>query len=142
MRTKGFADLRALVISGLRRYWSRRITLRNGDVCTVTKNLTPTTKKAMDDISIVYNTNGEWLRSSNPGGVRGLYSLFGNFVPERIAYNVGWIKFPIDRIFVRTTSAAQRFRKTSAHEIGHEILSAYGGNAYSYRHRGSSTLMA
>jgi hypothetical protein len=46
-----------------------------------------------DDIKIVYNTNGEWMRSSNPGSVRGVYSLFGNFVPEQIVYNVGWLEF-------------------------------------------------
>ena len=32
------------------------------------------------------------------------------------------------------------FAHTAAHEIGHEILAAYGGDYYSYSHRGSSTL--
>ena len=33
------------------------------------------------------------------------------------------------------------FKMTSAHEIGHEILVAFGGHAYSKRHKGSSTLI-
>jgi len=94
----------------------------------------------MDDISIVYNTNREWLRSSNPESVRGFYSLFGNFVPEIIAYNIGWIEYQNGWGFVRSINADKSFGETAAHELGHEILSAYGRDSYSYGHKGSSTV--
>lgn len=100
-----------------------------------TKNL------AMDDIAIQYNTNRKWLRSSNPGSVRGVYSLFGNFVPERIAYNIGWIEYSNGWGFQRAANADKEFGETGAHELGHEILSAYGGDSYSYGHKESSTVV-
>jgi hypothetical protein len=74
--------------------------------------------------------------------IRGFYSLFGNFVPERIAYNVGWIKYRSGWSYELAADADQAFSETSAHEIGHEILSAYGGDAYSYGHRGSSSVVS
>jgi hypothetical protein len=37
--------------------------------------------------------------------------------------------------------ADKQFSETAAHELGHEILSAYGGDEYSCGHRGSSTVI-
>jgi hypothetical protein len=54
-----------------------------------------TASNHMDDISAKYNTNDSCVGSSNPGKARGLFSLFGNFVPERLTYNVGWIEYQI-----------------------------------------------
>ena len=141
-RLRGFRQLSMLLLAGVQNYWSRSITVLGGVSFRVAVNATSTTTNAMDDISIVYNTNREWLRSSNSGKVREFYSLFGNFVPERIAYNVGWIEYQNGWSYELAADEDQVFSETSAHEIGHEILSAYGGGAYSYGHRGSSTVVS
>lgn len=141
VRARSALALKGLVRSGLQRYWSRQVSI-GGTSYKVRVDPVEATSKAMDDIAVEYNTNGEWVRSSNPGSVRGFYSFFGNFVPERIVYNVGWLKVG-GRWFYRVPSAAdQEFSETAAHEIGHEILSAYGGSTYSYGHRGSSTVVS
>ncbi|MFL0081333.1 hypothetical protein V2566_14540, partial [Tenacibaculum maritimum] len=47
-----------------------------------------------------------------------------------IKYSNGW--------FYRTNNDENiDFKYTSAHEIGHTILKAYGGTFYSYGHKGS-----
>jgi hypothetical protein len=130
------------VLSGLQRYWSRTIALQGNSIYRLNVNPVDTKQNAMDDIELVYNTNRGWKRSSNPGSVRGFYSLFGNFVPERVVYNVGWIEYPTGWVYVQPITADTRFSETAAHEIGHEILSAYGGDAYSYSHRGTSTIVS
>jgi len=141
VRVKSFNDLKALLFTHIKTHWSRKITALTGAVYDVNVNAVSASNKAMDDISIVYNTNREWLGSSNPGEVRGIYSLFGNFVPERISYNIGWIRYQNGWGFLRTLNADKAFGETGAHELGHEILSAYGGDSYSYSHKGSSTIV-
>lgn len=141
VRLKSFNDLKALLLTHFKTHWSRKITVSTGNVYDVIVKPVATSNKAMDDISIVYNTNREWLRSSNPGSVRGFYSLFGNIVAERIAYNIGWIEYQNGWGFVRSINADKSFGETAAHELGHEILSAYGGDSYSYGHKGSSTVV-
>lgn len=140
-QVKGFVALKHMVLSGLQRYWSRTIALQGNSIYRLKVNPVDTKKNAMDDIKLVYNTNRSWERSSNPGSVRGLYSLFGNFVPERVVYNVGWIEYPTGWVYLRPITADTQFSETASHEIGHEILSAYGGDAYSYSHRGTSTIV-
>jgi hypothetical protein len=141
LRAKSFNDLKWLLFSGMKRYWSRNVKVANNVTYAVKMMPVLATKKAMDDISVKYNTNREWSRSSNPGSVRGFYSFFGNLAPERIAYNVGWIEYQNGWSYQQPFDADQEFAETSAHEIGHEILSAYGGDAYSYGHRNSSTII-
>lgn len=142
IRQKNFNDLKALLLLYIKSHWSRKITTSTGLIYNVNVNPIASKNKAMDDISIVYNTNREWLRSSNPGSIRGFYSLFGNFVPERIVYNIGWIKYQNGWGFMRSINADKSFGETAAHELGHEILSAYGGDSYSYGHKGSSTIVS
>ena len=139
-RLRNFARLQRLVTDGIKRYWSGKITV-GSDTYTANVTAISSSKHSMDDINLVYNTNREWLRSSNPGSVRGFYSLFGNFVPERIAYNVGWIEYSNGWFYQSASTADKEFSETAAHEIGHEILSAYGGDTYSYSHRGTSTVV-
>ena len=139
-RARTFAELCRLAADGIKHHWSRPIRTGAGTFDVTTQPIL-TSKRAMDDVSLAYNTNRPWLRSSNPGRVRGFYSLFGNFVPERIAYNVGWIQYS-RWIYETPATADLEFSLTAAHEIGHEILSAYGGDAYSYSHRGSSTIIS
>jgi hypothetical protein len=139
-RVRSFVRLRADALASLQRHWSRSITTPEGSY-RVNVNAIQASSDAMDDIAIVYHTNEEWLRSSNPGSVRGVYSFFGSVVPERVAYNVGWIRFGSRWRYVSAIDADEEFAATAAHEIGHEILSAYGGDSYSYGHRGSSTVI-
>ena len=145
-RVRSFSDMKKLALSGLEKYWSRNSS--NGlSISTASGNYTvdvkpiSVTEKAMDDINVKYNTNAEWGRSSNPGSVRDPSSFFGNFVPERITYNVGWIEYDSGWYYVMPATEDKDFEETSAHEIGHEILSAYGKSPYSYGHKGSSTLV-
>ncbi|TQV68250.1 hypothetical protein FKG94_23415 [Exilibacterium tricleocarpae] len=140
IRTRSLQALKGLLQLGLKRYWSRRIVV-GGASYRVQVDPVFATRDAMDDIDVRYNTNGAWARSSNPGSVRGFYSLFGNLVPEQVVYNVGWIKYGNGWAYIMPAAADQEFSETAAHEIGHEILSAYGGDAYSYGHRGSSTVV-
>lgn len=51
-------------------------------------------ENSMDDISLVYNTNGDWMRSGNPGSATlNPISWIGNLVSrEPVCYNVGYIK--------------------------------------------------
>ncbi len=140
-RVRSFTALKMLAATGIKKYWSRAISLSSGDIYQLTTDVTFATKYAMDDIALVYNTNNNWVRSSNPGRIRGALSLFGNLIArERIAYNVGFVKASQGWFLINTQSADNDFQHTAAHELGHEILSAYGGDTYSYTHRGSSTI--
>jgi hypothetical protein len=151
-RSRSFDDLKNLARNGLATYWSRNT--GNGlsistpyGTHTVTTRAVVTTGKAMDDINLEYNTNGDWGRSSNPGSVRGFFSFIANiFIPERSIYNAGWIKYEPRANdngwrYQDLTEEDNAFKETSAHEFGHEILSAYGGENYSYGHRGTSTVI-
>ncbi|MFC6269717.1 hypothetical protein [Frigoriflavimonas asaccharolytica] len=93
----------------------------------------------MDDVSLVYNTNGKWMRSGNPGtATLNPISWIGNLVSrEAICYNVGYIKFSNGWGFTYDYNEDIKFKFTSAHEIGHEILKSYDITAYSYGHKGS-----
>jgi hypothetical protein len=139
VRARSFWQLQQLALGGVRRHWSQSI---QGPAGALSVDVLPvlTESDAVDDVSIAYNTNRGQIRSSNPGSVRGVYSFFGNLVPERIGYNVGWIK-QSGWVYVMPADADRQFAETAAHELGHEVLSAYGGDAYSYGHRGSSTVI-
>ncbi|MCD9637477.1 hypothetical protein LVK06_15450, partial [Tenacibaculum maritimum] len=66
----------------------------NGELYKVFVNAINTTKKAMDDVDLIFNTNNKWMRSGNPGTVEDPISFVGNIVSrEAICYNVGYIKY-------------------------------------------------
>lgn len=147
VRTRSFADLERLALDGVRTYWSRNagnglnIATPDGPY-TVDVQPVNTTEDAMDDVDLEYNTNGDWGRSSNPGSIRGFFSFFANiFIPERSIFNAGWIEYDNGWSYIQAADEDRDFRHTAAHELGHEILSAYGGDTYSYSHRGSSTVI-
>ncbi|WP_175623039.1 hypothetical protein [Chryseobacterium schmidteae] len=148
-RTRSFADLEKLAIDGLNYHWGRN---KNhaaakdvkivGESYEVFTNAINTDDNAMDDISLVYNTNGSWMRSGNPGSATlNPISWVGNLISrEAVCYNVGYIF----EYFYKNTWSYQtegdedkEFEFTTAHEIGHEILKSYGGTNYSYGHKGS-----
>ncbi len=141
-RTKSFEDLEQLALDGLNYHWGRnrnhfiaKHVAINGETYEIFVNAINTPENAMDDVNLIFNTNNSWMRSGNPGTVEDPVSFVGNFVSrEAICYNVGYIKSNIWRY--RTSSNEDiEFRETSAHEIGHTILKAYGGTFYSYGHK-------
>lgn len=81
-QVKGFIALKHLVLSCLQRYWSRTIALQGNSIYRLNVNPVDTKQNAMDDIEFIYNTNRGWKRYSNPGSVRGLYSLVTGALPQ------------------------------------------------------------
>ncbi|MEC5395896.1 hypothetical protein [Bergeyella sp. RCAD1439] len=165
-RTKNFEDLKELAIRGIEKYWSRnKYNIGKGikiegdfyEIFTNAVNLDHP-KKSLDDIPLIYNTNNEWSRSGNTGGSYSDYNLDDNFmdlipdhgIVQRISYNVGYIKhnwtndkydgwrYYFDDENDSFYNAIFEFMETVAHEIGHEILQAYGNTVYSWQHKGTS----
>ncbi|ASK31735.1 hypothetical protein CEY12_17160 [Chryseobacterium sp. T16E-39] len=130
-----FSDLEGMALDGIHLYWSRIksrskistdfVTISGKEYKVEVKG-TNTQEKSMDEVSLVYNGSDKWLRSSNPGSVSGILSLFGQFAPQRVVYNA------------KQNNEQRDFTLTSAHEIGHEIIKEFGGDKYSYGHEGSS----
>lgn len=120
-------ELVKLAERGIELYWSRNVCTMAGAYKLI-MHCKSSSAKCMDDVSIIYNA-GEWLRSSNPGTMTGNpITWIAQFAYERIVYNHS------------SARPKTHFMITSAHEIGHEILKSYGGTAYSYEHKGTSTL--
>ncbi len=148
-RTKNFSDLEKLAIDGLNYHWGRNSNHSVakdvkiiGESYEVYIDAVNTESNSMDDISLIYNTNGSWMRSGNPGSATGNpISWVGNLISrEAICYNVGYIyEYHYKNKWSYQTEILEdkEFEFTSAHEIGHEILKSYGGTTYSYGHKGS-----
>lgn len=145
-RIKKFEELEKLAIDGLNYHWGRnkdhsdaKNVNISGELYEVYVNAMNIKDKSMDDVSLVYNTNGKWMRSGNPGSATSNpISWIGNAVSrEAICYNIGYIKYSNDWDYIYESDENTEFKFTSAHEIGHEILKSYGGTFYSYGHKGS-----
>ena len=161
-RLRSFKDLERLALEGLSQFWSRNknrsiakfVTINNSqyDVTVFPQN---TTTNSMDAVALIYNTNGEWLRSMHPGKVIDITSLGANTIlSDRVVYNDGylnntpWYKlFKADNWYYidntksykdGTLNIDKDFSYTSAHECGHEIIKFYASREYSYHHEGSS----
>lgn len=131
-RIHSFTALQNLALQGIDKYWSRQqLPTLSGYALSVKSQVA--TSKSMDSIKVIYNTNNGAMRSSNPGPEI-------PFIPDQIVYNVGWLNFSNGWGYQTNTNADLTFEVTAAHEIGHDILSAYGGKGYSYKHKGSSSL--
>jgi len=142
-RTKSFADLKKLVLSGLNKYWSRNkgntgngVDI-NGEQYEVFVNAINTTKskRSLDDIPLIYNTNNSWSRSGNTGGTYDdgnpsdeIMNILPNGLIQRISYNVGYIKYTNGWFYQNQIDEDKEFEETAAHEIGHEILQALYSN--------------
>lgn len=152
-RTKNFQDLINLAISGLNYHWGRNKNHAEakdvkmfGESYELFMNSTVSQDKAIGELKLIYNTNGNWARSGNPGTIKDPLSAAGNvFSRQAICYNVGYI-YSLDwHEFYKKNNWRYReefdeiieFKETSAHEIGHEILKKYGGTLYSYGHKGT-----
>ena len=144
-RTRSFEDLERLALEGISYHWGRNRNHAvaknveiNSEKYEVFVNPINTQSKAMDDVSLIYNTNNDWMRSGNPGTVTGFISAVGNiFSREAVCYNVGYIKGPNKWEYRDEQYEDVIFKFTTAHEIGHEILKAFGDVYYSYGHKGS-----
>ena len=158
-RTKSFDELKDMVLDGLNTYWSRRFTNTKGTIINnenweiiVTAVNTDNSDISLNDIPLIYNTNNPWSRSGNPGDshlgdgntMDELAKLLPDGIVQRISYNVGYIfeyYYTDNWDYQKNDIEEEEFKVTSAHEIGHEILQAYGGNIYSWQHKGSSYYM-
>jgi len=141
-RTKSFEELKEMALEGINTYWSRRFTNTDGTLADGTNYEVIVNavqdENGMDDVELIYNTNNSWLRSGNPGTVEDPISFFGNVISrEAICYNAGYIKYSNGWNYEKMDNEDKEFKETSAHEIGHTILKAYGGTNYSYGHKGS-----
>lgn len=77
-RTRSFEDLEALALEGVMYHWGRN---QNHAVANDVKigsdsyqfftNAVNTEENAMDDLELIYNTNGDWMHSGNPGSATG-----------------------------------------------------------------------
>ncbi|WP_452223992.1 hypothetical protein [Lacinutrix chionoecetis] len=149
VRNRSFQDLETLALEGLNYHWGRNnshseaknVTI-DGEEYQIFVNAINTRESAMDDVDLIFNTNRKWMRSGNPGTVEGIVSAVGNLVSrEAVCYNVGYIKYSNGWGYVNANSEDIEFKMTSAHEIGHTILKAYGGTNYSYGHKGSVSVV-
>jgi hypothetical protein len=135
-RTKSFEELLALAIEGLQYHWGRneqhpagKNIILNGEAYEFFMNVINTDKRAVKSPKIVYQTNARSRRSRNWELSRILF------------YNIGHLQHAGKWYYKAPDKANSDFKLIAAHEIGHEILLAYGGHLYSKTHKGSSTLL-
>ncbi|XZF14362.1 hypothetical protein ACTHGU_21480 [Chitinophagaceae bacterium MMS25-I14] len=135
-RTKSFEQLKQLSIDGLKYHWGRNQYNTEGKNVKISNDsyeifINPINAETacLNEVKLVYNTNGAWDRSGNPG------------VLAKISYNVGYILYSNGWGYQSDVAESEDFSFTSAHEIGHSILKAYGNYIYSWQHKGSSYLL-
>ncbi|OXG04389.1 uncharacterized protein DUF4280 [Flavobacterium araucananum] len=143
-RTRSFKELEKLAIEGLNYHWGRNRNHNEGKNVKINKvdfevfiNSINTNQNSIGGIKLIYNTNGNWLRSGNPDTIEDPMSAVGNLVSRKaICYNIAYIKNERWDYYEEESEDCD-FMFTSAHEIGHTILKAYGGTIHSYGHKGS-----
>lgn len=141
-RTKSYEDLEKLTLQGINQFWSRNLKNIGGGVKIIseTYQIYVDAKVDKDGLSaplIVYQTNSEESRSRNFELSRKL------FFSEGYLYRDDWNEFPNSILYSNLgweykTADPEDFKMTAAHEVGHEILLAYGGHVYSKTHKGTS----
>ncbi|WP_084426523.1 DUF4280 domain-containing protein [Aequorivita capsosiphonis] len=149
-RTLSFADLRKDALKGIETYWSRndksraKKTMIKGENWSISVKAEQS-KGGMDAPKLIFFTNKiltRFNRSHNFPGSRILYYKTGYLFDKDWKEtdtrsdeykNKGW--FYLSGLFANSS-----FKATSAHEIGHQILLAYGGALYSAKHKGTSTI--
>ena len=136
-RLKTFEELLSLALEGLRYHWSRNknhpvgknVVLPDGNAYEVFVEAVNSSSQAIKTPKIVYQSNARSRRSRNWELSRLLF------------YNVGLLLRAGKWYEKSSIQADADFKQIAAHEIGHEILLAYGGHIYSKTHKGSSTLL-
>lgn len=133
----GFPELLKLAVEGVEYHWGRNerhvagknVILKNNEAYQFFLNVKNTGSNALNSPKIVYQTNARSRRSRNWELSRILF------------YNTGHLRFRGKWYYKSPEKADADFKLIAAHEIGHEILLAYGGHLYSKTHKGSSTLV-
>ncbi|MEJ5961990.1 hypothetical protein [Pedobacter immunditicola] len=133
----GFPELLTIAIAGLKYHWGRNdchvtgknIVFGNDEAYEFFLNVLNTGSNAIKSPKIVYQTNARSRRSRNWELSRILF------------YNTGHLQYRGKWYYKSPEKADADFKLIAAHEIGHEILLAYGGHLYSKTHKGSSTLV-
>ncbi|MBF8458418.1 hypothetical protein IV494_14640 [Kaistella sp. G5-32] len=148
-KTKTYEELRKMALDGINEYWSRTYartsnkgTEINGEKWEIKVNATFDVK-GMVAPNIIYFTNSKNTmlnRSHNWELHRELYYKIGytsygdwqKYDKNKIIYvTKGWL-------YTESQDADLKFKETSAHEIGHQLLLTYGGRDYSYSHKDTS----
>ncbi|MCF6351232.1 MAG: hypothetical protein L3J23_09445, partial [Flavobacteriaceae bacterium] len=135
-RTKSFEELKNMALEGVSKYWSRKLTntdggtIINGESYEIVVNAVQD-DKGMKAPEIIYFTNSKetnFTRSHN-------WEL-----SRKLFYKIGFLKFSRWE-YLPENKGIIRFIETSAHEMGHEILLAYGGQMYSKKHKETSSIL-
>lgn len=132
-----YSVLQAWAREGVEHYWSRDSTRASGvansvstpkGACQVTVKVDLFNHPRASNFPLINNLSVDPGRSTSLGGFRKIYHNLGYAFSE---FNARHAEF----------YARESFKETSAHELGHLILNAYGGKtSYSWRHKGTSTL--
>ena len=137
-RTRSFENLRDLALKGIEKYWSRH-SLNIGKNIKVNSETYQVFVEAIYDEKgmiapkIIFFTN---KKDSNLNRSRN-WSL-----SRELYYKVGYIQREDNNWeYINESEAIVDFQKTAAHEIGHKLLEEYGDMWYSYKHKGTSTLV-
>ncbi|TWP28326.1 hypothetical protein ETU09_06195 [Apibacter muscae] len=143
-----FDDLLVFAKNGVKKYWERNSNRIVGTSIQIHKdyyeffiNPINTKEKSMPTIG-VYSLNSDYGRSRNWWASRKLYYNEGEsfHIYLEISKYYPAEYHPISKE-EGTIEDKKEFEYTATHEIGHEILQAYGGKyEHSYIHKGSSTL--
>lgn len=137
-RTRSFENLRDLALKGIEKYWSRH-SLNIGKNIKVNSETYQVFVEAIYDEKgmiapkIIFFTN---KKDSNLNRSRNW------FLSRELYYKVGYIQRDDNNWeYINESEAIVDFQKTAAHEIGHKLLEEYGDMWYSYKHKGTSTLV-
>jgi hypothetical protein len=109
-----------LALVGLRRYWSRTITV-NGIAFPVDVIGIHNTNNAIG-VDLYIEKGSKYVRSYNFAIMR---------IDASFIYNEGY--------FTNPSNADADFMQTSAHEFGHSVLTEFGGIGHSWTHEGSTS---
>ncbi|WP_443937010.1 hypothetical protein [Pedobacter sp. MW01-1-1] len=156
-RARPYEELENLALQGINHFWSRNSkNIGNGvnigsEIYEVYLDA-KANKNGLAAPKIVYQTNCEKGRSRNFEASRILF-FYEGFLHEPswkensksyLYRNKGWYyrsenKIEEKGVFFNLPPLLEDYKMISAHEIGHEILLAYGGHIYSKAHKGTTT---
>jgi hypothetical protein len=157
-RYRTYEELEKITLQGINEFWSRNSkNIGKGikiisDIYEVFVNA-KSNKKGLTAPSIIYQTNVEESRSRNFELSRKLFFYEGYLYydywkesnPSSIFYkNKGWIyrsenKADEKNVLLNLQPIVEDYKMVSAHEIGHEVLLAFGDQNYSKGHKGTTT---
>lgn len=151
-RTQSYVDLKNAALVGIGKFWGRNSTNIGKGVTVAGNNYevyvtSEVSEKGLKAPKIVYITNDDKEgRSRNFFLSRILFYNVGYFYYskwQKLAYNnsIGAKRVYNNQGWYYVPENIADFEMTAAHEIGHEILLAYGGANYSFSHKDSSTVI-